>query len=402
MHSDHSVQRATHPLLNDDNAFKLGVFGVNVLKGCSMTSAEGTIEVEWPESLTVAQAADRAGLDAMIPIARWRGFGDRDSFNDRSFETFTWAAALGALTERIGVVATVHVPTAHPVRVAKEAVTVDHISRGRLGLNVVAGWNQLELDMFGIELTEHDERYDVADEWIDFATRLWTEERFDYAGRYFQSTGAHSNPHPVQTPRPLVMSAGASGRGGLFAARHADVNFIMAADLPAHRAKCEQVRAIARERFGRELKLMGMAYVVCADTEAEARRYFDYYVHEKGDWDGALQSTGHADGSFQSMDFRADQAMINGIAGAAGQPLIGTPEQIVEGMLEMQAVGLDGVTLSWVRYADGIAQYEEVLLPLLIDAGLRCPVPTDSSAVRSPSGVEARSAGPAAPAPGML
>jgi alkanesulfonate monooxygenase SsuD/methylene tetrahydromethanopterin reductase-like flavin-dependent oxidoreductase (luciferase family) len=180
----------------------------------------------------------------------------------------------------------------------------------------------------------------------------------------------------MQTPRPLVISAGASGRGGLFAARHADVNFIMAADLPAHRVKCEQVRRVAREQFGREIKLMGMAYVVCADTEAEARRYFDHYVHEKGDWSGALQSTGHAEGSFQSMDFRADQAMINGIAGAAGQPLIGTPEQIVERLLEMQAVGLDGVTLSWVRYAQGITQYEQVLLPLLIDAGLRSPVAT--------------------------
>ena len=374
MSSDHSRERANHPLLNDDNAFKLGVFGVNVSRGCSMTDAEGTIEVEWSESLEVAQAADRAGLDAMVPIARWKGFGGATSFNDRSFETFTWAAALGAMTERIGVMATIHVPTAHPVRIAKEAVTVDHVSGGRLGLNIVAGWNQLELDMFGVADTDHDERYDVADEWIDFASRLWTEDRFDYDGRYFQSKAAHSNPHPVQTPRPLVMSAGASGRGALFAARHADVNFIMAPDLADHRAKVEYVRRLAREQFGREIKVMGMGYVVCADTEAEARREFDYIVHDKGDWEGAMRGTGHAKGRFQSMEFRSDQTVLNAIAGTGGQPLIGTPEQIVDSLLEMQAVGLNGITLSWVRYADGIAQYEDVLLPLLIQAGLRSPV----------------------------
>jgi alkanesulfonate monooxygenase SsuD/methylene tetrahydromethanopterin reductase-like flavin-dependent oxidoreductase (luciferase family) len=120
---------------------------------------------------------------------------------------------------------------------------------------------------------------------------------------------------------------------------------------------------------------MGMGYVVCADTEVEARRYFDYYVHEKGDWEGALRGVEHAQGNLQSMDFRSDQAVINGIAGTSGQPLIGTPEQVVEGLLAMQAAGLDGVTLSWVRYAEGIAQYEEALLPLLIEAGLRGPVP---------------------------
>lgn len=374
MSSDHSRERASHPLLNDENAFKLGVFGANVSGGCSMTSAEGTIAVEWSESLKVAQAADRAGLDAMVPIARWKGFGDAASFNDRSFETFTWAAALGAVTERIGVMATIHVPTAHPVRIAKEAVTVDHVSGGRLGLNIVAGWNQLELDMFGVADTDHDERYDVADEWIDFASRLWTEDRFDYEGRYFHSRDAHSNPQPVQTPRPLVMSAGASGRGAQFAARHADVNFIMAPDLPAHEAKISSLRELAREQFDREIKVMGMGYVVCADSESEARREFDYIVHEKGDWEGAMRGAGHAKGRFQSMEFRTDQTVLNAIAGTGGQPLIGTPEQIVDRIIEMQAVGLDGITLSWVRYADGIAQYEAALLPLLIEAGLRCPV----------------------------
>lgn len=78
------------PLLNSENAFKLAVFGANVSGGCAVTSAEGTIAVDWSETKRIAQAADAAGLDAMVPVARWKGPGGAVNFNDRSFETFTW------------------------------------------------------------------------------------------------------------------------------------------------------------------------------------------------------------------------------------------------------------------------------------------------------------------------
>ena len=75
--------------------------------------------------------------------------GGSVNFNHRNFETFTWAAGLAASTDEIGVFATFHVPTVHPVRAAKEVVTIDHISGGRFGLNIVAGWNEREIAMFG-------------------------------------------------------------------------------------------------------------------------------------------------------------------------------------------------------------------------------------------------------------
>jgi alkanesulfonate monooxygenase SsuD/methylene tetrahydromethanopterin reductase-like flavin-dependent oxidoreductase (luciferase family) len=69
-----------------------------------------------------------------------------------------------------------HVPIAHPVMVAKTAATADHISGGRLGLNIVAGWHNEELAIFGLDEREHDERYDVADEWAEVLKQLWTVE----------------------------------------------------------------------------------------------------------------------------------------------------------------------------------------------------------------------------------
>jgi FMNH2-dependent dimethyl sulfone monooxygenase len=93
----------------------------------------------WEENLRLARWADRLGLDAIVPIARWRGYGGEANLGDRSFETFTWATGLLAATRRIQVFATMHVPLGHPLAVAKMGATADHISGGRFGLNIVAG-----------------------------------------------------------------------------------------------------------------------------------------------------------------------------------------------------------------------------------------------------------------------
>jgi FMNH2-dependent dimethyl sulfone monooxygenase len=380
MHLDHTVSKYDAPLLNDENAFKLATFGTNNSSGCTMTSAEGTIQGDWHEMKRIVLAAEAAGLDAMVPVARWKGFGGDVNFNDRSFETFTWAAGLGAITERIQLIATTHVPTAHPIRVAKEGSTVDHITDGRFGLNIVAGWNEAEFAMFGLPQRPHDTRYDVADEWIELTRRLWTEDTFDYVGEYFQAPGAHSRPAPVQDPYPLIMSAGASGRGQQFAARWADINFIQGPDIPSHAEKAAAVRTIAREQYEREISVMGMGYVVCADTEKEAHDYFDYYVHEKGDWDGVAALVGAADTNIQSMDFKTRQVAINLIAGYSAQPLIGTPEQVVDGMIKMSEAGLDGITLSWVNFEEGLPHFQEKILPLMVQAGLRKEVAASAPA----------------------
>lgn len=374
--SDQSRDRGSAPLLNDENAFKLAVFGTNVSHGCSMTTVDGTIKVDWAESRRIALAADAAGIDALVPVARWKGAGGLTNFNDRSFETFTWAAAVAAVTDRIQPMATIHVPTAHPIRVAKEAATVDHISGGRFALNIVAGWNGPEFDMFGIESLPHDERYAVASEWAEVVHRLWAEDTFDFDGKYFHGTAMHSSPRPVQAPGPLIMSAGASPAGQAFAASVAEINFIQGVDLEAHRRMAAHVRETARAHHGREISVMGMGYVVCAETEKEAWRIRDHYVKDKGDWECAAAMTNTAATSQVQIAEDARAMVESMIAGYTALPLVGTPEQIVDGMLAMSRAGLDGCTLSWVNYEEGIAQYAEQLHPLLVEAGLRAPLQT--------------------------
>ncbi|MCZ8133291.1 MAG: LLM class flavin-dependent oxidoreductase [Steroidobacteraceae bacterium] len=364
---------ATHPLRTSRNRLKLGVFGLNVSHGCSMTDRPEVLKVTWPESVRLAQLADRAGFEALIPVARWKGMGGRTNFNHRNFETFTWAAGLSAVTQRISVFATFHVPTVHPVRAAKEVATIDHISGGRFGLNIVAGWNEREIGMFGLPQKEHDARYDVADDWLELCRQLWTREgEFDYAGPYFTSPGAYSEPKPIQRPHPVIMSAGNSARGQQFAAQNADLNFVIAKDV----AGCAQIaargKALAREKYGREMQVFGQAYVVCAETEKEAKELERRYVHETGDWTGVRNLLDVLIPNSQSALGAGWEAFAaNLIAGYGAIPLVGTAEQIVDGMKAFADAGLDGITLSWVDYGAGLEHFETVLLPMLRQAGLR-------------------------------
>src|SRR5205085_1333216 len=197
--------------LFNQNKLKLGVFFGNIGGGARPTLAEDGLQPEWPAVLEVATAADRAGIEAFIPLATWSVRNRESDFTKYSFEPWTWAAGLAQATEHICVFTTAQVPIFSPVVAAKLTATVDHISGGRFAINVVCGHAGQALDgLVGAPQLDHDEWYEYADEWIEILERLWRADTdvFDYSGRYFQVQGAGSYPKPLQQPRPAIMNAG--------------------------------------------------------------------------------------------------------------------------------------------------------------------------------------------------
>jgi len=372
---DPSVDRASTPMLGGGNRFKLAVFGLNDDRGLVMTTAEGPPRAVWSESERIARWADRIGFEAMVPLARWKGYGGDNNLGNRVFETFTWAAGVAAVTERIQVFATFHVPTVHPIMAAKMAATVDHISGGRFGLNIVAGWQPEEIAMFGSEQREHDERYEVAAEWATLVDRLWTTEGdFDFAGRFFTAPGAYMDPKPLQDPRPVVMSAGISPAGRAFAAEHADVVFVAIAD-PAKTAETvAEVKQYARDEHGRDLRVFGRAHITCRDTTEQAEAAYRYFIHDHGDRTAGENVLRMLMGNSQTIDYSSvqmQQLVEAVVRGYFAHPLTGTPEQVVEQFSGLADAGLDGVAITWNDYDEGLKQFEERLLPLMVEAGLR-------------------------------
>ncbi len=314
-------------------------------------------------------------FEALVPVGRWKGFGGLTDFNSAGFETFTWAAAIGALTRRSGVFATSHVPTVHPIMAAKQAMTIDHISSGRFALNVVTGWHQPEIEMFGAPLLEHDRRYDMAAEWLTIIKRLWTEqEPFDFEGDYYQVRNATMAPKPVQRPHPVLMCAGVSPKGREFAARHCDVSFVsLDSYTPADMAaRVELVRGLARREFGRDIKVWTNAYIFQGDTEDDAKAYYRWAIHEHGDWPGVENLIRIMGVNSQSIPPAQLQVLKEHfVAGWGGYPMIGTSEQVVEGLQRLHQAGFDGVLLSWPRYVAEMRRFRAETYPLMVQAGLR-------------------------------
>lgn len=371
--TDPTIPREQNPMLDPANQLKLAVFCANTARGTSMSTAETLPTATWPESARLGVAADSAGIDGFIPLARWKNAVPGRPQDERILEPFTWAAGIAALTERISVFATVHMPIFHPEATAGMSSTIDHISGGRFSINVVAGFNVDELQMFGIEQLPHDERYVYADEWMELLKRIWTsEERFDFHGRYFDARDVIYSPLPLQRPYPVVMSAGSSPAGRRFAAKHADMNFVHLPGLEELPGIVEEAKQIGRDVAGQPAGIFAGGYFVCAETEAEAWRRYHYVVRERldRDWTAAfVELWSREAGSAEAIP--AQERIERMAAGFNALPLVGTAEQIVERMQAMADGGLDGIALSFDDYDDGIAAYDEAVRPLLIEIGLR-------------------------------
>src|ERR1051325_1358943 len=115
-----------------------------------------------------------------------------------SLEAWSTAAALAAVTERLELMVAVR-PTFHePAIFAKQAANIDHISGGRLSLNVVSSWWAEEARQYGTQFDQHDRRYARTSEWLDVVSGMWSERRYSFAGEFYRVEGAV---HPVELPR---------------------------------------------------------------------------------------------------------------------------------------------------------------------------------------------------------
>lgn len=355
-------------LADSPSTLALGVFSFNCSGGLNITTQPRKYHVGWEHTSAIAQQAERMGFEFVLPVAKWRGYGGETDFYGESYETLTWAAGIAAVTSRITVGATVHVPVIHPTFVAKAGATVDHISGGRLALNVVMGWYPLEIGQFGLRPADHDIRYEHGDEWVTLLKRLWTEdEPFDHDGKWTSAWSALSKPKPVR--RPLLINAGTSPAGVDFTARQCDITLSSRNTIEGSDAFVADIKARAREGHGRDLRVVNVAHVICADTEKEAWRRRELLA-EHGDEvaaDNFMRFLGIGSQSYEeTLRLYRDYFYTSG----AALPLIGTPEQVTEQMIAASNAGFDGLALGFFDYLDEMAAFDETVMPLLRDAGI--------------------------------
>jgi len=359
-----------HPL-------KIGLFGANCSSGRSATKVPERWSGSWPDCLRLARLAEDAGIDFMLPIARWKGYGGDTDFHGSTLETMTWAAGLLAATQRITVFGTVHAPLFNPLIAAKELVTADHIGEGRLGVNLVVGWNEGEFEMFGVAQREHEARYDFAQEWLDAVMRAWSEEgTFDIAGQFLRLKGVRAYPKPYGGTRPMIMNAGSSPTGQAFALRNCDAYFTANSasktSLDAAIEKIDEIKRQARA-LGREIEVFTVGQVVCRPTQKEAEDYYRHAIIESSDWgavDGMLALKNITPQTMPPQEYETKRRYFAANA-IGGYPFVGTPDHVAEELANISRAGMRGVAVSFVNYLHELPYFCDEVLPRLVRLGVR-------------------------------
>jgi alkanesulfonate monooxygenase SsuD/methylene tetrahydromethanopterin reductase-like flavin-dependent oxidoreductase (luciferase family) len=356
-----------------ENRFKIGIFAANCSGGNAATKVPERWPATWEGNLRIAQMADEAGLEFMLPLGRWGGYGGETDHNGVSFETITWASGLLAQTKRIIAFGTVHVALINPVAAAKQMVTADHIGGGRFGLNIVCGWNRDEFGMFGVPLNEHHGRYELGQEWLDIVKRIWSEdEPFDYDGKYFKLRGVYGNPKPVRKPHPHLMNAGGSDDGIDFAVRNAEYLFTTAPTEERGRRTVERLKTDAA-KLNREVGIFTTVHVVCRRTRREAEEYHQYYAIDNEDA-GAVETmfVGRGVRDNPNLSDEVKKQIWRRLAAANGGTLIlGDPDEVASQLKTLHEAGLTGIAMGLVNYVDHFPFFRDEVLPRLERMGLR-------------------------------
>jgi len=359
----------------NNNAFKLGLFGANCSSGRAITKVPERWSGNWPDNLALARMADEAGIDFLLPIGRWKGYGGETNYQGETYETVTWATGLLAATQRITVFATVHAPLLHPVFAAKQFVTADHISQGRFGLNIVCGWNEGEFKMFGATQRDHEGRYEYGQEWIDVLRLIWqSDEPFDYQGRHLNLEGVRADPKPFGGTQPLIMNAGASPIGQAFAVKNCDALFSTprGAETIEELADGIQHAKDLAARDGRKLDVYSVGVVTCRPTMEEAKDYHRHCIIDDADWDAVDNILAMKDISTETVGAEVfERRRRHQAHGMGGIPIVGDPDFVVGEITRMANAGLRGIGISFVNYLEELPYFCDEVLPRLERLGLR-------------------------------
>ncbi|HKK46554.1 MAG TPA: dimethyl sulfone monooxygenase SfnG, partial [Balneolaceae bacterium] len=279
--------------------------------------------------------------------------------------------ALAANTEKLHLIGAVHPGQWNPGPIANFMATADRISNGRFHLNVVSGWFRDEYTRFGEPWLEHDERYERSEEFIKVLKGLWTEETFSFNGRFYQIDKAPLEPKPV-TP-PAIFQGGNSPRALKMAARVSDWLFLNGGSLERLKKQIRQVRSYAKE-FGTQPPKIGVnAFVIARDTEKEAKQELENIIGNateeavegfKEQVKQAGRSAPEGEGMWADSDFNDLIQYNDGFKTG----LIGTNEQIVERIRQLDAIGVDLVLAGFLHFTDELPKFGREIIPAVKQA----------------------------------
>ena len=312
----------------------------------------------WDYVSRLARRSEQIGFS--LTLIAELNLNDIKGVDAPSLDAWSTAAGLAAVTQSLELMVAVR-PTFHlPALLAKQAANIDHISGGRVSLNVVSSWWAEEAKKYGVHFEEHDDRYARTSEWLDVVDAAWKQDHVSYSGKYYQVRDLVMQPKPVSKPRPTIYAGGESEAAKELVSRKCDA-YVMHGDPPARIA--EKIRDMSERREKKNLGRMQYgvaAYAIVRENEAEAqqelRRITDVKQNAAGynNYQQWLANT--------QLEHRVSLEEYSVSNRGLRSGLVGTPQQVADQIGEFERAGVDLLLLQFSPQFEEMDRFSELVI----------------------------------------
>ena len=333
-------------------------FWMPVFGGWLRNVEDEGMPASWEYVRTLARRAEQLGYD--VSLVAELNLNDIKGVEAPSLDAWSTAAALAAVTRKLELMVAVR-PTFHnPALLAKQAANIDHISNGRLTLNVVSSWWADEATKYGLHFDRHDDRYARTSEWLDVLNGCWSQQGFSYQGKYYSVQDNVLSPKPVSRPRPTLYAGGESETAKNLITSKCDA-YLMHGDSPARVGEKIADMRERRERAGLPVMTYGVAaYAIVRDTAEAARREVIRITDVQQSAQGYKNYQQWIAGSNLERKVSLEDYSVSNRGLQSG--LVGTPDQVKEQIAAFEQAGCDLVLLQMSPQLEEMERFAEQVM----------------------------------------
>jgi FMNH2-dependent dimethyl sulfone monooxygenase len=277
-----------------------------------------------------------------------------------SLDAWSTTAALAAVTRSLELMVAVR-PTFHnPALCAKQAANIDHISGGRLSLNVVSSWWRDEATKYGVGFEQHDDRYARTAEWLAVLNGVWQQDGFTYAGKYYSVANNSLQPKPISRPRPMIYAGGESEAAKDLISTTCD-GYVMHGDSPELIGRRIQDLKERREKKGLPPMKYGVAaYSIIRDNENDVKKELERITNVKPGSAGYNNYQQWLAGTQLEQKVSLEDYSVSNRGLRSG--LAGTPAQVQDKIGEFEKVGVDFFLLQCSPQLEEMERFAEAII----------------------------------------
>jgi FMNH2-dependent dimethyl sulfone monooxygenase len=313
----------------------------------------------WDYVSRLARRSEKIGFD--LTLIAELNLNDIKGVDAPALDAWSTAAALAAVTETLELMIAVR-PTFHlPALLAKQAANIDHISGGRVSLNVVSSWWSEEAKKYGVQFDQHDDRYARTSEWLDVVDAAWKQNHFSYSGKYYSVQDLVLEPKRVSQPRPTIYAGGESQTAKELISQKCDA-YVMHGDSPEKVA--EKIRDLSerRERKGLPRMKFGVAgYAIVRVNEQETQRELARITDVKQNAAGYQNYQDWLANTQLEQRVSLEDYSVSNRGLRSG--LVGTPQQVADRIGEFEKAGVDLLLLQFSPQMEEMERFADRVIP---------------------------------------